>query len=102
MTPLIVATALSLLAAQASQASQTPAAVPATVPRTPSGEPDPVICRYEQITGSHFLKRICLRKSGWEEWTSRTERWTRTFGEQAATQAAQSTVNKNETQGGGF
>ncbi len=98
MTPIIFAAALSLLAADAGQASSEAAPVAETAEHKLNRE-DPVVCRQEQITGSHFNRRICLRKSSWEEWNRRTDRWLSTLGAAAGVQS-QNQAQLRDTQGG--
>ncbi len=79
MTPLIIAAALSLVALDSTPAasqSATPVA-PATVNGSKSvgsdNDPDKVICKTEQLTGSRFNKRICMSRANWDEQTKQTE-----------------------------
>jgi hypothetical protein len=93
MTPFILATALSILAADAGPAT-TAAATPAaeaTAPKSAGDDMDRVICKNQPITGSRFVKRICMKKSEWSDTERRTEEQTRRFGERAATGAAMAT-----------
>ena len=91
MTPLLFATALSLLAAaDASQAtSQTAAAQPAAhqSQKPDADDTDRVICHNQPITGSRFVKRICMKKSEWSEQERRSEETTRSFGANASLSA---------------
>ncbi len=86
MTPLILATALSLLALDATPSTTQPTLVaPATV--TGQGitdvrnDPDKVICKKEQITGSRFEKRVCMTRSGWDDQARHVEEFERRLGE---------------------
>ncbi len=72
MSPLIVATALSLLALDAAPAmSQTATVAPARAdasPKTDSADdPAKVICKRQPITGSRFERRVCLTRADWVE-----------------------------------
>jgi hypothetical protein len=94
MTPLILATVFSLLAADAG-----PAAGPAPVAAAPAADqhtssaddPDKVICHNEAITGSRFIKRICMKRSDWAEQERRTKEFERKLGESAGFNAAAAT-----------
>ena len=88
MTPLLVATALSLIALDATPASTAPptTVAPATVTSTKSAangadDPDRVICHKEAITGSRFEKRVCMTKVQWDEQQRQTEDFERRLGE---------------------
>ncbi|MEM7080831.1 MAG: hypothetical protein AAF513_19605 [Pseudomonadota bacterium] len=35
---------------------------------------DPVICKRQKVTGSHFKKKICMKKSQWLEQTRQSQR----------------------------
>lgn len=81
MTPLVIATALSLLALDAGAATTPPTPVaPATVkapPKVSDDDPDKVICRREQITGDRFYTRVCMTKSQWDDQQKNTETFER-------------------------
>ncbi len=89
MTPLIVATALSLLALDATPASSTqattvaPAQVSAPTKAVTNGadDPDRVICHKEAMTGSRFEKRICMTRAQWDEQQRQTADFERRLGE---------------------
>jgi hypothetical protein len=82
MTPLVIATALSLLAldAGAANAPSTPVS-PATVKAPPSvapaNDPDKVVCHKEQLTGSRFYKRVCMTQAQWDDQEKNTETFER-------------------------
>jgi len=77
MTPLIIATALGLMALDSTAATSQPAAAPAktAAPATsnPADDQDKVICKNQPITGSRFVKRICMTRSEWGEQQHRLE-----------------------------
>jgi hypothetical protein len=82
MTPLVIATALSLLALDAGAANTPPTQVaPATVKAPPkvsaADDPDKVICRREQITGDRFYTRVCMTQSQWDDQQKNTETFER-------------------------
>ena len=77
MTPLIIGTALALLALDAGPATSQPTTVkPAVVAAQKSAsaaDPDRIICKKEQLTGSRFNKSICMTRSDWDDRTRQTE-----------------------------
>ncbi len=84
MTPLILAAALNLMVLDASPANGPPPTVvaPATVQADKAdADPDKMICRKEEITGSRFAKRVCMTKSQWDEQTRKTEEFERRLNE---------------------
>jgi hypothetical protein len=88
MTPLILAAAISLIAA--SDVPQTPSSTstsPAPVTKTDKSnrdDPDRVICRTEQVTGSRFNKNVCLTKAQWDEKAAEAEKLEQRIHERAA------------------
>lgn len=74
MTPLIIGTALALLALDSGPATSQPTTVsPAVVAGQKvddSQDPDKVICKNQALTGSRFTKRVCMTR---EEWTRQQE-----------------------------
>lgn len=38
----------------------------APVAASPAGDPDPLVCRREQTTGSRFARKICRKRSVWD------------------------------------
>lgn len=95
MAPLIFTVALSLLAADAGQtapqgAAATQVASTASSKSTESDD-DRVICKNQAITGSRFVKRLCMKKSEWSEMERRTEEFSRRLGENAGRNAANAT-----------
>jgi len=87
MTPLILATALSLMALDAAPSNLPPPTVaPAIVPAPPkvdpASDPDRVICKTEETTGSRFAKRTCMAKAAWDERERKTEEFERRLNEQ--------------------
>jgi hypothetical protein len=91
MTPLIFATAMSLLALDAGPASAPAAAAPAASATSNADDPDRVICKNQPVTGSRFIKRICMKRSDWDEQVRRTEEGRRKLGESAGFNAAAAT-----------
>lgn len=82
MTPLVFATALSILALDAGAANAPPTPVaPATVQAQPgasaANDPDKVVCHKEQTTGSRFFKRVCMTQSQWDDQEKATETFER-------------------------
>jgi hypothetical protein len=73
MTPLVLAAALTMMAANdashAVAAPPTPAAsaAPPAPAANPKDDPDKVVCREEQVTGSRFTRRVCMTKSDWDD-----------------------------------
>jgi hypothetical protein len=91
MTPLIFA--MSLLVTDAGPAEAT-----APLPPHAKGEknpdiddPDRVICKNQAITGSRFIKRICMTRADWNEQTRKTQEAERKLGESAGFSAASAT-----------
>src|SRR5471032_2273617 len=79
MSPLIIATALSLLALDATPTiSQTVAVAPAKVDaqaKTDTAKiPEKKICRSQAITGSRFERRICMTRTNWTDLEQRRAR----------------------------
>ena len=77
MTPLIIGTALALLALDSA-----PATAPATEvkPAVVAGQKaddandlDKVVCRNQPLTGSRFNKRVCMTKQQWGEQQKQVE-----------------------------
>ncbi len=82
MTPLIIATALGLLALDAAPATSPPNTVsPVSVNAPPKpdavADADKVICRNEPLTGSRFNKRVCMTRAGWDEQQQKVEEFER-------------------------
>ena len=72
MTPLIIATALGLLALDAGPAASPPTPVaPVRVNAPPKSDAledaDKVICKNQPLTGSRFSKRVCMTRADWGE-----------------------------------
>ncbi len=71
MSPLIVATALSVLALDSAPAtSQTAVVAPAVAAGSQPAKPAPdirTVCRAEELTGSRFQRRLCLTRAEWIE-----------------------------------
>ncbi len=98
MTPLILATALSLLAADAGPATDSgqtaataPPAATSASQKSDADDPDKVICKREVVTGSRFSKRVCMTRGEWGEQARRTEDMARRLGENAGLNAAAAT-----------
>lgn len=78
MTPLIIGTALALLALDSAPADAPPTEVKSAVVAGQKSDDalkdlDKVICRNQPITGSRFTKRICMTKLQWGEQQRQTE-----------------------------
>jgi hypothetical protein len=74
MTPLVLAAALTMLAANdASNPAAAPppkpaaSAAPSAPAAKPADDPDKVVCREEPVTGSRFTRRICMTKAEWDD-----------------------------------
>ena len=69
MTPLILAVAAMLAA---SDASQVPSVAQATTTATagaaskPAPDPNKIVCKDEELTGSRFTRRVCKTRAQWE------------------------------------
>lgn len=73
MPPLILATALSVLVLDAAPATAPPAPAPAAAvgSRKPADAPEPgkkVVCRAQVVTGSRFMRRICMTRAEWVDY----------------------------------
>jgi hypothetical protein len=84
---MIVAFALSALLAAAEPPSAAPAdpgqaAKPQAKPAKPDDK-DRMICRREEVTGSHHPEKICHTKREWEQMTDEAQRMFRENGIQA-------------------
>ena len=77
MTPLIIGTALAILALDSAPAAAPPTEVkPAVVAgqkADDANDPDRVVCRNQPLTGSRFTKRVCMTKAQWGEQQRQTE-----------------------------
>jgi hypothetical protein len=65
----LVGFAIASHAAQAEDSSNSPStatAVPAAAPSAPASDSDPIICKNEHITGSHFTQKVCAKQSQWD------------------------------------
>ena len=83
--------ALAMAAAVAdAPASSQPAAPPPPAPAVSkpavnaADDPDKVICRTEQVTGSHFDRRVCMTRAAWDRQSKETERLERMIQDRAA------------------
>jgi hypothetical protein len=72
---------LVLVMAAAVAGGDAPAAAPAPAANAtasasdkPAPDPNKVVCRKEQVTGSRFWKRICMTQGEWDEQTAKAER----------------------------
>jgi hypothetical protein len=85
---LILATAMSMLVTDAGPVtSELAAASPAVssgAKASGDDDPDRVICKNQPVTGSRFIKRICMRRADWDEQVRRADEAKRKFGESAA------------------
>ena len=66
MKPLVLATALSLLALATLAAAQTSAPAPVKAGAEPN-DPNKPVCKSQPIEGTRFMKRICMTRSAWAE-----------------------------------
>ena len=48
-------------------------------------DPNRVVCRREEVTGSHFERRVCMTRPAWERQTEEAQRMEQQLHEQAAT-----------------
>lgn len=58
-------------------------AAPATPPPAPAkpaaanadngSDPDKIVCRREPVTGSRFIKRVCMTQAKWDELSRKTQ-----------------------------
>ena len=79
---LAIALAAAVSGTSPAQPQQTSNQQPTTVapaivdaPRDTPKEGDKVICRNEPITGSRFIKRVCLKKFQWDQRDRDTEQY---------------------------
>ncbi len=87
MTPVIVGAALALLALDSGPGISQPTTVkPAVVQGAKSDaqqDPDKMICKSEELTGSRFSKRVCMTRSDWDERTKQVEVFERRLNQTA-------------------
>ena len=63
----IFATALAATDPASQGGSSPPPATPsANTTTTAAADPDKTICRTEEVTGSRFKQRVCMRRSEWK------------------------------------
>jgi hypothetical protein len=70
MTPLIIGTAIALLALESAPATAPPTEVkPAVVTGKvdDNADADRIVCKNQPLTGSRFTKRVCMTKAQWGE-----------------------------------
>ena len=96
MTPLIIAAALSLLALDSGPATSQPGAAAPDKAATShkskdADDPDKMICRNQPITGSRFVRRVCMTRAQWDERQRQYEQLQRRIDQ-----------NPNAAQGGGL
>ncbi len=73
MTPLILAATLTLIAAN--DTTQTAAAPTPPAPAAkPKDDPDKIVCKTEQVTGSRFNQKVCMTKGQWDDAEKNSER----------------------------
>jgi hypothetical protein len=95
MTPLILAAAAALaLASDASQAPTQPPSPTTTVATatTKAQQPDPnkVICKDEELTGSRFTQRVCKTRAQWTARQDAADNYKRTIEDRNGLQGAPS------------
>ena len=77
MTPLIIGSALALLAFDSAPANAPATDVSPAVVSHPkvddANDPDKVICKNQPLTGSRFSKRVCMTRAQWGEQQRQTE-----------------------------
>ena len=66
MKPLVLATALIVLALGATAAPQTPTPAPVKA-AAELNDPNKTVCKEQPIEGTRFMKRICMTRSAWAE-----------------------------------
>ncbi len=66
MKPLVLATALAVLALGAPAAAQTLTPAPVKTPAE-LNDPNKTVCKEQPIEGTRFMKRICMTRSAWAE-----------------------------------
>jgi hypothetical protein len=74
---LVLMMAAAVASGDASTQQAPAAAQPAPASAKPAkAEPDPdhVVCRKEEVTGSRFVKRICMPQSEWDAQTAQAQR----------------------------
>ena len=83
MTPLIITAALGLLALDSAPATTPTAPPPGPAAAASHAKPseiadlDKVICKSQPITGSRFVKRVCMTRAEWNEQQRHTEEFER-------------------------
>lgn len=87
MLLLVLAMAAAVADAPTSAPPAPATSAPATSRRSDNAADDPnkVICRTEEVTGSHFERRVCMPRREWDRQTQDAERMERQLHEQAAT-----------------
>ena len=88
MLALVLAAAVAISSAPPPSpvAGATNDTAPVTSPAPGSkDDPNKVICRNEEVTGSRFLRRVCLTRAAWDKQSADAQRMERQLNEQAAT-----------------
>ena len=83
---------LLLALAMAAAMADAPASSPSTAPSAPAAakpadadDSSKVICRREQVTGSHFERKVCMSRADWDRQTQAAQRLEQQLHESAAT-----------------
>jgi hypothetical protein len=84
MTPLILAAALSLIAASDVPQTAPTSSTPAANSDKPKDDPDKVICRSQPVTGSRFIKRVCHTRAEWAQMDAQVQEMERQMREHSA------------------
>jgi len=75
---LLLALAMAATMADTPATSQSPASQPsapaASKPADAADDPNKVICRREEVTGSHFERRVCMTRAQWDQQTRAAQR----------------------------
>ena len=62
-----------------------PSATAAAKPVTDANDPNKMICRREEVTGSHFERRVCMTRADWDRQSAAAEVLERQMNERSAT-----------------
>ena len=76
MSPLVIVLAVALAAADASAPAPSVSQKPDKTQASGEQQLDPnrIVCRKEEVTGSRFEKRVCMPQSEWDQMTASAQR----------------------------
>ncbi len=87
---LLLALAMAAAVADAPATSQPPAspsggAAASSKPHvSAANDPDKIVCKTEEVTGSHFERRVCMTRADWDRQTLAAQKFEQQIHEAAA------------------